>query len=86
MLPRIGITMGDPAGIGSEITARMLASGEIASLCIPIVVSDARVTRQGFEIIGVEPNFEIVHDLGGKLGVVVGAPGMAHDRGAVRDQ
>jgi 4-hydroxythreonine-4-phosphate dehydrogenase len=67
MLPRIGITMGDPAGIGSEITARMLASGEIASLCIPIVVSDARVTRQGFEIIGVEPNFEIVHDLGGKL-------------------
>lgn len=57
MLPRIGITMGDPAGIGSEITAKMLSREQIHDLCIPIVVADASVVRQGFEIIGAEPNF-----------------------------
>lgn len=63
MLPRIGITMGDPAGVGSEITARMLAREEITGLCIPIVVGDARVVRQGFEIAGAEPCFEVVSDV-----------------------
>jgi len=63
MLPRIGITMGDPAGVGSEITARMLVHDHVADLCIPIVIGDAGVTRQGYEIIGAEPDFEVVSDL-----------------------
>lgn len=49
MLPRIGITMGDPAGIGSEITAKMLARERIGDLCIPIVIGDAGVAQRGFE-------------------------------------
>jgi len=59
--------MGDPAGIGSEITAKMLARERIGDLCIPIVIGDAGVARRGFEIIGAEPNFEVIHDLGGEL-------------------
>jgi 4-hydroxythreonine-4-phosphate dehydrogenase len=59
--------MGDPAGIGSEITAKMLARERISDLCIPIVIGDAGVARQGFEIIGAEPNFEVIHDLTGEL-------------------
>jgi 4-hydroxythreonine-4-phosphate dehydrogenase len=59
--------MGDPAGIGSEITAKMLARERISDLCIPIVIADARVARQGFEIIGVEPNIEVIHDLSAEL-------------------
>jgi 4-hydroxy-L-threonine phosphate dehydrogenase PdxA len=67
MLPRIGITMGDPAGIGSEITAKMLTCDRVSESCIPIVIADAKVVRQGFEIIRAEPEFEIVRDLEGKL-------------------
>ena len=67
MLPRIGITMGDPAGIGSEITAKMLTYDNTSDFCIPIVVGDAKVIRQGFEVIKADPDFEIVHDLEGVL-------------------
>ncbi|HUV95522.1 MAG TPA: hypothetical protein VMX14_11955, partial [Anaerolineae bacterium] len=67
MLPKIGITMGDPAGVGSEITAKMLTYDKISDLCIPIVVGDAKVVRQGFKVIKADPDFEIVHDLEGML-------------------
>ena len=67
MLPKIGITMGDPAGVGSEITAKMLTYDKISDLCIPIVVGDAKVLRQGFKVIKADPDFEIVHDLEGML-------------------
>jgi len=67
MRPRIGITMGDPAGIGSEITAKLLTYDKISDFCIPIVVGDAKVIRQGFEVIEAEPDFEVVHDLEGAL-------------------
>jgi 4-hydroxythreonine-4-phosphate dehydrogenase len=59
--------MGDPAGVGSEITARMLTDDWIGALCIPVVIGDARVVRQGFEVVQAEPNFEIVHDLEGAV-------------------
>jgi 4-hydroxythreonine-4-phosphate dehydrogenase len=67
MLPRIGLTMGDPAGIGSEITAKLLTYDKISEVCIPIVVGDAKVLQQGFEVIKADPDFEIVHDLEGDL-------------------
>jgi len=67
MLPTIGITMGDPAGIASEITAKVLTQNHISDLCIPVMIGDAKVIRQGYEIIQAEPNFELVHDLEGNL-------------------
>ena len=42
-LPKIAITMGDPAGVGPEICLRALASEEIAAICQPIVFGDAGV-------------------------------------------
>lgn len=63
MLPKIGITMGDPAGIGSEITAKLLAQGRIQEFCIPIVIGDAKVMQQGYEIIQADPDFERIHTL-----------------------
>ncbi|SLM30895.1 4-hydroxythreonine-4-phosphate dehydrogenase [Desulfamplus magnetovallimortis] len=38
MKPLIGITLGDPAGIGSEITIKMYANEDITSICRPIVI------------------------------------------------
>ena len=41
--PLIAITMGDPAGIGPEIIAKVIDSGEIFPLCRPVIVGDAGV-------------------------------------------
>lgn len=42
----IAITMGDPAGIGPEIIARVFAEGKIFSLCRPVVVGSTRVMKK----------------------------------------
>jgi 4-hydroxythreonine-4-phosphate dehydrogenase len=44
-LPRIAVTMGDPAGVGPEICLRLLASAELAQVCAPVVFGDAAVLR-----------------------------------------
>jgi 4-hydroxythreonine-4-phosphate dehydrogenase len=40
-LPRVGITMGDAAGIGAEITLKALADEEIRKICSPMIIGDA---------------------------------------------
>ena len=52
-LPRIALAMGDPAGIGSELTARLLADPEITGNASLIVIGDARVLEQGAQCAGV---------------------------------
>ncbi len=37
-LPRLALTMGDVAGIGPEIMARALTTGELHSFCDPVVI------------------------------------------------
>jgi 4-phospho-D-threonate 3-dehydrogenase / 4-phospho-D-erythronate 3-dehydrogenase len=39
--PRIGITMGDPAGIGAEIIVKALANHQVYESCHPLVIGDA---------------------------------------------
>ncbi len=40
-LPRIGITMGDAAGIGAEITLKALADESLKQICVPVIIGDA---------------------------------------------
>ena len=49
---RIGITLGDPAGIGSEIIAKALP--EIQQRCIPIVYGCEWSLREGRRVAGIE--------------------------------
>ena len=42
-LPVLGITMGDPAGVGPEITAKALADRRVRETARPFVIGDARV-------------------------------------------
>ena len=41
--PLLGITMGDPAGVGPEISAKALALPDVASACRPVVIGDRSV-------------------------------------------
>jgi 4-phospho-D-threonate 3-dehydrogenase / 4-phospho-D-erythronate 3-dehydrogenase len=45
-LPRIAVTMGDPAGVGPEVCLHLLADQQIARECVPIVFGDADVLRR----------------------------------------
>lgn len=45
-LPRIGVTIGDPAGVGPEIAVRALADERVAAALVPLVVGDAATVEQ----------------------------------------
>jgi 4-hydroxythreonine-4-phosphate dehydrogenase len=44
--PRVGITCGDPAGIGPEIALRALREPRVLERCLPIVFADADLLRR----------------------------------------
>ena len=52
--PIIGITMGDPAGIGPEIAAKALSRPEVYEKCRPLVTGDAAVMTAAARIAGTE--------------------------------
>jgi 4-hydroxythreonine-4-phosphate dehydrogenase len=49
-LPRVGITMGDAAGIGPEITVKSLVNPELYTLCNPVVLGDSRVIEAAVKV------------------------------------
>lgn len=50
----IGITMGDPASIGPEITVKALSKKHIYDQCNPIVIGDVSVMTEAIKIVGLE--------------------------------
>lgn len=52
MRPIIGITMGDPAGIGPEITVQALKKRAVYEACRPLVIGDTSVLEQAKEFVG----------------------------------
>ena len=44
--PIIGITMGDPAGVGPEIIVKAWAHPEVHAWCRPVAIGDARIFRR----------------------------------------
>ena len=51
--PILGITMGDPAGIGPEIAAKAVAEKPTYKICRHLGVGDTNVMRQAVDIAGV---------------------------------
>lgn len=50
--PIVGITMGDPAGNGPEITVQALAHQDLYDRCRPIVIGDAKMLEQATHFTG----------------------------------
>lgn len=48
----IGITLGDPAGVGPEITAKALADPELYTRCKPIVIGDRDILERACRLAG----------------------------------
>lgn len=53
-IPILGITMGDPAGIGPEIAVKALSHKEVYEICRPVIVGDADTIEQAVAITGLD--------------------------------
>lgn len=60
--PRIGITIGDPSGIGPEIVLKAVADEEVRDICLPVIAGDAvDLNRQAREL-GLASSFPTRHE------------------------
>jgi 4-hydroxythreonine-4-phosphate dehydrogenase len=73
MKPVIGITMGDPAGIGPEIIVKALLKRSVYTQCKPVVVGDAGVMQQAVDFLNVALKVNTItniRDAKGKYGAI----------------
>ena len=54
MLPRIGITMGDAAGIGPEIIVKALTNKNVYQICQPIVIGSPSIIRDSIHLVSIK--------------------------------
>src|SRR5438876_4790290 len=59
-LPRIGITMGDPAGIGPEVVLKAVAEEEIRRVCIPMIIGDAQLLAHTARTLDLQCGYDII--------------------------
>ena len=62
-LPKIGITMGDPTGIGPEIIVKALSMREPFQACRPIVFGDREVLLKAIQIQNLSATLEMVDQI-----------------------
>lgn len=60
--PVLGIFLGEAAGIGPELVAKVIADGTAYEYCKPIIIGDARVLALGQKIAGVSFPWETITD------------------------
>jgi len=59
-LPRIGITMGDPAGIGPEVVLKAVAEPEIQKVCVPVIIGDAQMLAHTARTLDLQCGYDII--------------------------
>ncbi len=75
-LPRIAVTMGDPAGVGPELCLRLLRDNHVRTYCTPVIYGDLGVLRRAARHLGwPEPVVADVNDL-----LAIGADGFEPGR------
>jgi 4-hydroxythreonine-4-phosphate dehydrogenase len=94
-LPRIAVTMGDPAGVGPELCLRALADSGVRQVCTPLVYGDLTVLSEVAQRCGLlPPGQESVVDFTriapgdftpGEVSPVCGAASFAYIDRAIRD-
>src|SRR4030042_5442980 len=52
--PLIGISVGDPAGIGPEITVKVLSLPEIYEICRPMAVAEDEMMKEAVRFSGLD--------------------------------
>ncbi|MFO0803244.1 MAG: 4-hydroxythreonine-4-phosphate dehydrogenase PdxA [Gemmataceae bacterium] len=92
-LPRIAVTMGDPAGVGPELALRLLADAAVRRICTPLVYGDAAVLHRVANHLGWPlPDAKDLRDLGsvgeftpGRVSAACGAAAYRYFTAAIDD-
>ena len=58
--PIIGVTIGDPAGIGPEISIKALLEQSIFKLCKPVLIGDLALLKTVSEQLGLQVEFRVL--------------------------
>lgn len=58
--PVIGITIGDPAGVGPEVTLKAFKNKKIFNICIPVVIGDINVIKKAATIVGYDSEINLI--------------------------
>ncbi|HEY6803819.1 MAG TPA: 4-hydroxythreonine-4-phosphate dehydrogenase PdxA [Pyrinomonadaceae bacterium] len=59
-MPRIGITMGDPAGIGPEVVLKAVAEEEVKKVCVPVIIGDAQLLAHTARTLDLQSGYDII--------------------------
>ena len=71
--PLVAITMGDPAGIGAEVTAKALQDRGVYEKCRPFVIGNAAAIDDALRLTGATASSRVVHstsDVEGRSGAI----------------
>jgi len=60
--PIVTITMGDPAGVGPEITAKALAREEVKACCRPLLIGDAALMAEAVALVSGSLELNVITD------------------------
>src|SRR5262249_1852533 len=60
VLPRIGVTMGDPAVIGPEVALKAVAEEEVRKVCVPVIIGDAQLLAHTARTLDLQCGYDIV--------------------------
>jgi len=58
--PTIGVLLGDPTGVGPEITAKLLAQNALHALANIVLIGDQRIFKMGQQVAKVDLPFPVV--------------------------
>ena len=58
--PRVGVTMGDPAGIGPEVVLKAVAERDVRLVCEPLIIGDAQLLAHTARTLDLQCGYEIV--------------------------
>ncbi|AIF49655.1 4-hydroxythreonine-4-phosphate dehydrogenase PdxA [Pelosinus sp. UFO1] len=61
--PVLGITLGDAAGVGPEIVAKVIAKGVLETCCRPVIIGDERVLKMGMKVAKVDFPYTIIENI-----------------------
>jgi len=58
--PRVGITIGDPSGIGPEVVLKAVAEAEVRDICLPVIIGDAQLLAHNARTLDLQCGYDIV--------------------------
>ena len=58
--PRVGITIGDPSGIGPEVVLKAVSEAEVRDSCLPVIIGDAQLLAHNARTLDLQCGYDIV--------------------------